>query len=152
MPDFDDIGFNYRMTDLQAAIGLVQLGKLDSFVDERAAKAAWYDEQLAELGWLTPPAVPSGYDHGWQAYVSVVADDAPRTRDEVLAAMHERGIGGRPGTHSVPSLTAYRERFGTSPGDFPVATRLAEQTLALPLHNAMSEDDYAYVVDTLRDL
>ena len=152
MPDFGEIGFNYRMTDLQAAVGIVQLGKLDGFVADRAKWAAWYTDRLTELGWLAPPEVPDDCEHGWQAYVCAVADDAPRSRDEILAAMHEQGIGGRPGTHSVPSLTAYRERFGTDPADYPVSTRLAERTLALPLHNTMDEADYEYVADTLASL
>src|SRR5207247_8951662 len=63
LPDFDELGFNYRMTDLQGAVGLVQLGKLDGFVAERDTWACWYGEALADLSWLTPPSVPEGYGH-----------------------------------------------------------------------------------------
>ena len=152
MPDFDEVGFNYRMTDMQAAMGLVQLSKLDAFVAERDRWAHWYMEQLSELGWLRMPEIPEGYGHGWQAFVTVVDENAPRSRDRILAALGEREIGARPGTHCVPSLTAYRERFDTRPEEFPVAMSLHERALALPLHNRMTEDDYAYVVESLKNL
>src|SRR5262249_21232815 len=96
MPDFAELGFNYRMSDLQAALGLVQLGKLDDFIAERARWADWYGEQLAGIGWLEPPAVAEGYTHGWQSYVTVVAEDAPRGRDEIMDALAEQGISTRP--------------------------------------------------------
>jgi len=148
LADYDVLGFNYRMSDVQAAIGLVQLTKLDEFVSERARWAAWYDAALADLEWLTTPAVPDGYGHGWQSYVCLVEDGAPTGRDEILRILHEHGIGGRPGTHAVTELGLYRE----SAASCPTARLLDERTLAIPLHNRMSEDDYAYVADRLHAL
>lgn len=151
LPDFDEIGFNYRMTDLQATIGLVQLQKLDGFVAERDRWARWYDEQLADLPWLHAPVVPDGYGHAWQAYVTVVGDDAPLPRDQLMARLAERGVATRPGTHAVTSLGWYRANLGIDPRAYPVAKRLQEQTMAIPLHNRMSRDDYEYVVRCLHD-
>ena len=148
LPDFDEVGFNYRMTDLQAAVGLVQLRKLDGFVDERRKWAAWYSNELAEIDWLTAPLVPDGYDHAWQSYVTLVEDDCPAPRNELMLRLQERGISTRPGTHAVTELGAYAE----CNGQFPVAARLQEQTMALPLHNRMTPDDFAYVIDELRRL
>lgn len=65
LPDFNILGFNYRMTDLQGAVGLVQLAKLDSFIEERHKWTAYYERELAELTWLRTPFVPDGYKHGW---------------------------------------------------------------------------------------
>lgn len=152
LPDFDELGFNYRMTDLQAAVGLVQLGKLDGFIAERDRWARWYMEELAAVGWLRPPALPNGFSHAWQAFVTVVQDDAPAPRNELMARLQAKGVSTRPGTHAVTELGYYRQRFGLTPGRFPVAARLQAQTMALPLHNRMTADDYAYVVEALKSL
>jgi perosamine synthetase len=148
LPAFEELGFNYRMTDLQAAVGLVQLGKLDAFVAERDRWARWYAEELADLEWLRTPAPPADYGHAWQAYVTVVGDDAPADRNSLMKALQERGISTRPGTHAVTELDLYREHAGTC----SVASFLDERTMALPLHNKMTQDDYAYVVAQLRQL
>jgi perosamine synthetase len=148
LPDFDEVGFNYRMTDLQAAVGLVQLGKLDRFVDERRHWAAWYAQRIESIGWLSAPYVPAGYDHAWQSFVTVVGDDAPAPRNELMLRLADRGISTRPGTHAVTELGAYADANGR----FPVAARLQERTMALPLHNRMTEDDFAYVIDELERL
>jgi dTDP-4-amino-4,6-dideoxygalactose transaminase len=150
MPTFDELGFNYRMTDLQAAVGIEQLRKLDRFVAERDRWARWYSEQLGELGWLVPPVVPNGYDHSWQAYVSVVGENAPLGRNEIMAKLHERGVGTRPGTHCVPALGLYAG--ASDPAQYPVALALEAHSLALPLHNRMTDEDYEYVVRCLREL
>jgi dTDP-4-amino-4,6-dideoxygalactose transaminase len=148
LPAFDELGFNYRMTDLQAAVGLVQLSKLDGFVAERNRWARWYADELADLAWLKTPEVPAGYGHAWQAYVTVVGDDAPAERNVLMKTLQEKGISTRPGTHAVTELGLYREHAGTC----PVASCLDAQTMALPLHNKMTEDDYRYVVEQLREL
>jgi dTDP-4-amino-4,6-dideoxygalactose transaminase len=152
LPTFDDLGFNYRMTDLQAAVGLVQLRRLDDFIDERAALAERYAAQLSDLRWLTLPEPPAADRHGWQSFVGVVEDDAPLGRNEVLAALHEVGIGARPGTHAVPDLGLYRRRRDPGHDSCPTASELARCTLALPLHNQMTEIDVDRVVGALRDL
>ena len=152
LPAFDDIGFNYRMSDLQAAVGLVQLRKLDNFIDERDALADRYATALAGLGWLTLPERPIDGRHGWQSYVARVADDAPRPRDRILAALHELGIGARPGTHVVPELGVYQRRRDPGYDSCAVASELARSTLALPLHNRMTADDVDHVARALHAL
>jgi dTDP-4-amino-4,6-dideoxygalactose transaminase len=152
LPDFEVLGFNYRMTDLQGAIGLVQLGRLDGLLSERREWAAWYRAELDPIEWLQVPSEPEGYRHGWQAFVTVVGEEAPVPRDEIMARLSELGIATRPGTHAVTELAYWRRALDLSPGSAPVAARLECQTLTLPLHNRMQKDDYAYVVDALRAL
>ena len=152
MPEFDELGFNYRMTDLQAAVGLVQLGKLDSFISERAEWARWYADELGDIDWLSPPTIPAGYEHGWQSFVAVVGADAPSPRNELMSRLQDRGVSTRPGTHCVPALGLYRDAEGSSPARYPVALELEHSSLALPLHNRMTEADYAHVISCLRDL
>ena len=151
LPDVERLGFNYRLTDVQAAIGLVQLGKLDDFITERDRWARWYSAALADIGWLRMPAAPAGYRHAWQAFVTVVEEEAPLSRDGIIARLQERGVASRPGTHCVPELTLYRE-LGVEPEAYPVASRLGARSLAIPLHNCMTADDYRYVVEVLHEL
>ena len=153
LPDFDVLGFNYRMTDLQGAVGLVQLGKLDRFIDERARGAAYYRRELAGLSWLRPPEEPAEGRHAWQAFVAYVDPaTAPRPRNDIMQALHERGVATRPGTHAVHMLGYYRRRFGYAPESFPAARDCDRQSMAIPLHNRMTDDDYAYVVEALRGI
>ncbi len=152
LPAFDELGFNYRMTDLQGAVGVVQLSKLDRFVAERDKWAHWYMRELADLEWLSMPVVPDGYGHAWQSFVTTVGEHAPFPRNQIMQTLHERGISTRPGTHAVTELAFYRKTFGLAPSQFKVAAALQEQTMAIPLHNRMTEEDYAYVVDVLHDL
>lgn len=151
LPDFNLLGFNYRMTDVQGAIGLTQLKKLDGFIDERATWAAWYREQLQDVEWLSQPEEPEDGRHGWQSYVTYVdPKKAPMSRNEVMEHLKQHGIATRPGTHAVHMTNLYRTRFGYEPGDYPAARDCELQTMAIPLHNRMSGDDYEYVVDVLR--
>jgi perosamine synthetase len=152
LPDFTVFGFNYRMTDIQAAVAFVQLQKLDRFITERRELALHYDEQLRRLPWITPPVRPQAYGHALQSYVALVDEAAPKSRNDILAHLQACGIAGRPGTHSVVGLAAYRQRFATDPGQFPVATRVEAQSIALPLHNHMSDSDVERVVAALEML
>ncbi len=152
MPDFDRLGYNYRMTDIQGALGCSQLAKLDRLIDERAVHAADYARRLAEVPWLRLPTAPlfPGDRHGWQSYV-VLADPkrAPRPRDEIMARLLAKGIHTRPGTHAVTTLGYYVNERGVDPAAYPAARLCAEQSIAIPLHNRMTPDDYEYVVQAL---
>lgn len=151
LPAFDELGFNYRMTDVQAAIGLVQLAKLDAFIDERDVWARYYREQLSDIGWLRHPIAPNDGRHAWQAYVTTVDPNrSPLPRNEIMARLHEMGVATRPGTHAIHMLGYYQKTFGCRDDDFPVARDCERNTMAIPLHNRMSEDDYKYVVDCIK--
>jgi len=150
LPEFDLLGFNYRMTDLQGAIGLVQLKKLDQFIDERARMAAQYRSELADIAWLRMPQEPEKGRHAWQAFVTYVDPNAaPLPRNAMMETLQQRGISTRPGTHAVHMLGYYRKRFGLKPEDFPGARDCDRHSMAIPLHNRMSEDDFAYIVKSL---
>ena len=153
LPEFNLLGFNYRMTDLQGAVGLVQLGKLDGFIDERARWAEYYCDQLAGIDWLRLPSAPAGGRHGWQAFVTYIDPaKAPMPRNDMMEILQAKGISTRPGTHAVHMLAYYRDRFGFNPEDFPGARDCNDHTMAIPLHNRMTAEDYAYVVEAIRQL
>lgn len=153
MPDFDVLGYNYRMSDLQGAVGVVQLRKLDAFIAERRQLAAYYGTKLAKLDWLTTPKVPVNCEHSYQAYVCRVnPDKLARSRNGIMEYLHQNGIGARAGTHAVHELGYYAGKYGIGAEDFPVARELYANTLALPLHNRMTEADCQRVVDTLEKM
>lgn len=153
LPDFNLLGFNYRMTDLQGSVGLVQLPKLDDFIDERAKWAEYYRKELADVDWLKLPQEPISGRHGWQSFVTYVDPaKAPKPRNDLMEILQKNGVSTRPGTHAVHMLGLYREQFGLQADDFPGARDCNDHTMAIPLHNRMSEEDYAYVVKMIREL
>lgn len=153
LPEFELLGYNYRMTDLQGAMGLVQLEKLATFIKERQQWASFYSEQLSGIEWLNTPTVPRGHSHGWQAYVCLVDEKkSPMPRNKIMARLQERGISTRPGTHAVHMLSLYRNRCSYATEDFPASRDCDRYSMAIPLHNRMTEDDYSYVVQEIKRL
>ncbi len=153
LPDFNLLGFNYRMTDLQGAVGRVQLSKLDQFVDERAHWAAWYRSELSTVPWLRLPHEPEAGRHAWQSFVTYVdPDTAPVPRNTIMERLQERGISTRPGTHAVHMTAYYRDRYQLRAEQFPNARDCDRNTMAIPLHNRMNAEDYRYVVDCLKSI
>ncbi|MGH8196510.1 MAG: DegT/DnrJ/EryC1/StrS family aminotransferase [Woeseiaceae bacterium] len=153
LPSFNLLGYNYRMTDLQGAVGLVQLGKLERFVSERSRGASSYRETLQDIDWLQLPREPAKGQHAWQAFVAYVDPKlAPRPRNEIMQALHERGVATRPGTHAIHMLGYYRRRFRFLPEHFPAALDCERNSMALPLHNRMTAEDYEYVVESLHSI
>lgn len=153
LPDFNMLGYNYRMTDLQGAVGVVQIKKLDTFINERSKWALWYSEQLKDIDWLRTPQFDTDYKHGWQSYVTFVDESkAPFSRNEIMEKLQEQGISTRPGTHAVHMLKYYADKFGIQPSDYPGAQAANDYSMAIPLHNRMVEEDYHYVVDVLNSI
>ncbi len=150
MPEFAELGFNYRMTGLQASIGLVQLEKLDTLIEERQRWAEHYQRELASISWLTAPVVGDEDRHGWQSYVCTVDQAAaPCSRNQLMEELAAKGVSTRPGTHAIHLQSYYRERFGLAPDDFPVARDADRDSLAIPLHNRMDDEDCEYVAQAI---
>lgn len=153
LPDFHVMGFNYRMTDFQGAIGTVQLSKLDKFIDERNEWANYYISKLSDIDWLVTPRVPKGWRHAWQAFVCYVdPQKAPLPRNQMMELLQSKGISTRPGTHAVHNLSFYKKKYGFNPTDFPNAWLCDQQTLALPLYNGMVKEDFDYIIEALKDI
>ncbi|HVJ13817.1 MAG TPA: UDP-4-amino-4,6-dideoxy-N-acetyl-beta-L-altrosamine transaminase [Polyangiaceae bacterium] len=145
-----ELGYNYRITDVQCALGLSQLGKLDRFLARRRELAALYDRALSTISGVVP--VTRGAATASSAYhLYAVLIDFPRfgrTRAQVMQALRERGIGTQVHYPPVPSQPYYR-RLGDAPEHYPGALSYAECTLSLPLFPAMQGDDVARVVAEL---
>jgi perosamine synthetase len=153
LPDFDVCGYNYRMTDLQGAVGVVQLTKLDSFIEERAKWAEFYKKELALLDWIQCPQFSDHYSHGWQSFVLLIDEaKSPLSRNEIMEKLQEMGVSTRPGTHAVHMLNFYSEKYNILPEDFPGAQIANDFSMSIPLHNRMTSEDYQYVVLCIKSL
>ena len=140
-----EVGFNYRMTDLQAAIGLVQLGKLDAMVERRRLLAARYRQLLRAVPDLQVVEDPPYGRTNFQSFWIVLPDDFPVDRDEVLAAMLESGISCRRGIMAAHLEPPYADAVV----DLPVTERLTARSLVLPLFHDLTHDDQDLVVNVL---
>jgi perosamine synthetase len=148
--DHDRLGFNYRLTDIACAIGLVQLRRLDGMLADRARVASWYREALADVDGLELPCPDAGGDRrGW--FVFVVQVPHGRERDEVIRALRAAGVQCKPYLPAIHLMSFYRERFGHREGEFPVCEDVAARALALPFFPAMTEGQVARVAAALRE-
>lgn len=151
LPEFNMLGYNYRMTDLQAAVGIVQLKKLDLFIDEREKWANYYHEQLKDITWLKTPVVHADYKHGWQSYVVYIDESkSPISRNDIMEKMQQMGVSTRPGTHAPHMLKYYADKYNIKPDDFPGARDCNNYSMSIPLFNKMVKEDYEYVVHCLK--
>jgi UDP-4-amino-4,6-dideoxy-N-acetyl-beta-L-altrosamine transaminase len=144
--EMQDLGFNYRITDFQCALGSSQLKKLDKWVERRREIAGVYDEALQKLDEVVTPFQRQGSYSAYHLYVVRVSTGA-ETRRRVFDRLREEGIGVQ--VHYVPvhQHPYYQQNFGYRPGDFPVAEAYYEECLSLPVYPKMSADDVQYVVD-----
>ncbi len=153
LPEFNLLGYNYRMTDLQGAVGCVQLSKLDTFIQERASWAKFYQEELKDIDWIQLPVEEEGYKHGWQSFATLIDETrSPMTRNQLMEYLQDNGVSTRPGTHAVHMLGYYAEKYGLQPSDFTGAELANNCSMAIPLHNRMVKEDYEYVVHLLKSI
>ena len=141
------------MTDLQGAVGVVQIKKLDLFIDERQKWADYYTKELSTIPWLRTPQVPSDYKHGWQSYVLFIDETkSPMKRNDIMEYLQQQGISTRPGTHAVHMLGFYVKTFNIKPMDYPGAYACNEYSMSIPLHNKMTKEDFEYVVEKIKGI
>jgi dTDP-4-amino-4,6-dideoxygalactose transaminase len=145
-----DLGFNYRLTDLQAALGVSQLQRLDDFIDRRHAIAARYNELLHDLPLILPWQHPDGHS-SWHLYViRLKPDEIHNTHREVFEALRAAGIGVN--LHYIPVYRQpYYAQTGFAPADFPEAERYYAVAISLPLYPGLTEAEQMQVVESLRE-
>ena len=148
MAEFGEAGFNLRLSDIQSAVGLAQLEKLDGLLSDRRRRARDYDEKLAELVGIALPFQDAG--HSYQSYVIRLTDRGRKYRNVVMQALSKANIATRPGTHSVPNTAFYKSKYDLKPTDFPIATSLENETITLPLFPGMTSNHVDQVVAALR--
>jgi perosamine synthetase len=150
LESYDEVGYNFRMTDIQAAVGLVQLGRVEGFIARRRDLAQRYSESLKRLGWLIPPSEPQGSRHNFQSYMARLTKDAPVSRDELMQRLLDRGISTRRGimaTHREPPYRNDRwERI------LPETNAVADESIILPLFHEMSEEQREFIIDVIKEI
>lgn len=148
LPDFIMPGFNYRMTEFQAALGLTQMAKLDRIIAARRRLAKHYDDLLKDTP-LQIPVVAPGSQPVYQSYVVLLPEQAAVRRAEIIARLKEQGIETTIGTWHIPMTTYFRAQYGCKVGNFPVTDRVFRQALTLPLYECLQESEQAIVVQQL---
>lgn len=158
---FEHLGYNYRMTDIQAALGCSQLARAERMLKARAARAHVYDAVLAGVPWLRIPTVPEGDVHGYQAYVCLFRPETPTPdnaerlharRNALMQRLDARGISTRQGTHAPVLLAYYANKYDLRPDRFPNAYLADRLSLALPLYSGMTDAEQDDVCAAIRDM
>jgi dTDP-4-amino-4,6-dideoxygalactose transaminase len=144
---YPEIGFNYRMTDLQAAVGVEQLKRLGEIVERRRTLARRYTERLSSLPGVVVPAEPVGVRHPFQSYMVRITAEAGIERDALMARLLAAGIATRRGVMCIHRESPYRKLFGDL--SRPVAERVSDEGLMLPLYPQLASADQDRVIETL---
>ena len=151
MDPFDMLGFNLRMSDIQAAVGVAQMGKLDQLLSERKRLANRYSQLLDGFSDLALPFTPPGCGHTYQSYVVRLREGGRPRRNRVMDLFVSNRIQSRPGTHAVHRLGYYRDKYQIHTDQFPNACLGEDTTITLPIFPGMTESDQSFIVEVLRD-
>ena len=145
------LGYNYRLDELSAALGLSQMRHIEDLLASRTRVAGWYDEGLADVDWIvTPKVVATTTRMSW--FVYVVRVEPPAERNAIMAQLSAQGIASRPYFTPIHLQPFYVDRFGYSRGDYPDTEMLGDRCLALPFSSAMTEGDVQRVCDVLASI
>ena len=154
LPNFDILGYNYRMTDIQGALGSCQMDKKERIMNGRRRIAKKYDDALY---------IPNGYKHGYQSYVCLFTDGVDLTelnkdiidninqkRNNLMQVLEENGIATRQGTHAVHTLGYYKVKNNFKDEDFLNSYAADRLTISLPMYADMSDEEFQYVIDHIK--
>jgi dTDP-4-amino-4,6-dideoxygalactose transaminase len=145
------LGCNYRMSEMQAAIGVVQLDKLPTFVEKRRSNAHRLNEMLSNAGKLRLPKEPEGGKHSWYLYTARLQNGSEAERNKIMEELHKKGIGSEAYyVNPVHQMPFYHSNFGTR--KLPETEKAAKQVFSLPVHPGVSEEQIEYISKTLLQL
>jgi dTDP-4-amino-4,6-dideoxygalactose transaminase len=160
LAEYNLLGYNYRLTDIQGALGCAQMERAQWILDQRRRRAAFYDEALAGFEWLERPVVPDAYVHGYQAYVCLFRPELPtlenverlhEQRNELMVHLEKLGIATRQGTHAPVIQGFYRDKYGLRAEQFPASYIADRLSFALPLFPQMTESEQMMVCQNLQE-
>ena len=164
LPNFKVLGYNYRMTDLQGALGTVQMAKAEEIIAGRLKIAKMYDSALKDIEDLKIPYVPEGYTHSYQSYVSIFTcgkdtasftkesiDELNIRRNEFMERLEAKSIATRQGTHAVHTLSYYKDKYSLSDTDFLSSYAADRLSVTLPLYATMTDEEFSYVIDNIKE-
>lgn len=160
LPEFNEVGFNYRMTDIQGALGVSQMKKSKLLMDKRREIANKYNESLKDIKEIQTPQAPQGYIHGYQSYVVLFGanmnptlkevEDLGKRRIFIMRELEKCGIATRQGTHAVHTLGYYKNKYNIKNEDFLKSYAAQELSISLPLYPQMSNEEFDYVILNLK--
>lgn len=164
LPDFNVLGYNYRMTDLQGVLGVCQMNKKEYIMKGRREVASWYDKALKGMPKLSIPFVPSHYKHGYQSYVCLFVgennnileltknqiDQLNLKRNQLMNTLEKQGIATRQGTHAVHTLGYYKTKYKLHEEDFLMSYLADRLSIALPLYADMTHEEFTYIIDNIK--
>jgi len=149
---YPEVGYNYRMTDIQAGIGMVQLGKLSAVVARRRELAGRYHDALKDLGDLMLPEDPAWGETNYQSYCIKLREGGRKRRDGILQGMKERAIGCKRGIMAAHLEQAYADHPQASVGALPETERWTDESFVLPMYHHMTEAEQVEVIAAMRGL
>ena len=159
LADYDNLGYNFRMTDIQGALGVSQIKKIDFLLSERRRVAVLYNEMLKDIENLKIPEERKDYTHSYQSYVCLYSPEIMNSanvekifskRNKIMNLLEEKGIMTRQGTHSVPAQNYYKKKYSIKEDDSINALIAEKCSIALPLYAGMKEEDVDFVVKGLK--
>ncbi|ADG05628.1 DegT/DnrJ/EryC1/StrS family aminotransferase [Kyrpidia tusciae] len=145
----DRLGYNYRLSEINAVLGVEQIKRLDEILAKRSEVARKYTERLQDIPLVTPPRIDPRVRMSW--FVYVVRVDETVDRDKLMVFLRERGVGCRPYFSPIHLQPFYRQMFGYREGDFPITEDVAKSTIALPFFNRITDEEIDYVCEMLRE-
>ncbi len=151
MATFDMLGYNLRMSDIQAAVGIAQMAKLNDLLEERRNLALRYHELLKGIEEIAIPTEPHRCGHTYQSYVIRLREGAAERRNRVMEHLDRLNIQTRPGTHAVHRLGYYRIKYGLRGEMFPVASACEDRSITLPIFPGMTFEDQMFVASSLTE-
>ena len=168
MSNYPYLGFNMRMTDMQAAVGIAQYEKLEEILRRKHQLAREYQENLSDVSWLRLPAIPQGHTHAFQTYCTLFKpqetydalekndarslDLLHEQRNKVMDRLHQKGIMTRPGTHALHIQEYYQKKYGYDKMDFPRAYAADRLTMALPFYPTITPEEKAWLFEQIKNI
>ena len=164
LPDFTMRGYNYRMTDMQGALGVCQMDRKEYIMNGRREIASKYDEVLKDISQLLTPYIPENYKHGYQSYVCIFTDGediSNLTKEQIdrinikrnifMEKLEEMTIATRQGTHAVHTLAYYKNKNNFKDEDFLMSYAADRLSIALPLYAGMTNEEFDYVISNIKE-
>lgn len=146
---YPELGYNYRMTDMQAALGIGQMKKLPDILDKRKRIAQAYDRRLAEIPHIRIPKTPSYVQHNYQSYWIELLDSAPVNRNTLMTRLLEKGIATRRGIMAIHREDCYRDYAAAV---LPNTERITDKTLILPLYPRLSDEEQIFIINSIKEI
>ncbi|MBO8234244.1 DegT/DnrJ/EryC1/StrS family aminotransferase [Prochlorococcus marinus XMU1419] len=165
LADHPYAGYNFRMTDIQAALGSSQMNRAKEIVSERQKIAMNYINALKETKWLKVPNIPRDFSHGFQSFACLFMpeeiDNALKFRDfskieeiklkrnKFMEYLLDKGISTRPATHAVHMLSFYKNKYNIHPQDFPISLVANDCSISIPLFHGLKDDEQTYIIENI---